>query len=159
MLFASTAVREKIKKIRQEHQRPYQISLFIRIAILLVFSGMLFVGATLTWLDDGGGWVSFFLMIGIMGFGYSVKGIFELGNRDDREYFLKCIKASENEYQLDEMGFPDTHYEHIKDIVFATYINGDFVGDPADDHHIRLLHDKYDLREIADEINKRPGAR
>ncbi len=144
--FAGKTVNEKVSRIRAGHQKEYVP--YYRNAVIAIY---LFVSliATGAWFGAEGEWWGLpVASLGLFLFSWMPWWIFKLGNEDDRGYFLKCIAAAEDEYELAEMGFDK--YDEVEGMIFSRLINGDFEN-AAWDKNIRKLHNKFDLRKLADE--------
>ena len=145
--FASKEVNEKVGKIRAEHQKEYRP--YYRNAVIAIYLFVAFI-AVGVWAAAAGEWWGYVLaLVGYGLFTWMPGWIFRLGNEDDRAYFLKCIVAAKDEYELADMGFDK--YDEMENLVFSRLINGDFEN-AAWDQNIRKLHRKWDLRRLADEV-------
>lgn len=151
---AGDKVNEKVLKIRKEHHKDFKPLFRSEIYRTFLSIGIMGLGVwgafTYEWWAYVIGFVAL-VLVGFCSIGITLERIFALGQKDDRSYFLKCIEVSEDEDELADMGFDQCG--HIEEIIFERLLK----EDPAivrENPYIVELHQKHDLRRLADEIEK-----
>jgi hypothetical protein len=148
--FSGAKINEKLLKIQADHHKEFRPLLYKGVVVIHLFVGMMGLGV---WGFTQGEWWGYTLgVVGFILFGYSLLWIFKLGGRDDRSYFLKCIEVADDEYELAEIGF-DEQYDHIEKIIFDRLLNEHPIT-LGENPYIVKLHQKHDLRRLADEVEE-----
>ena len=148
--YAPAELNEKILKIQPEHHKEYKPRLRNACIAIYLFVGMIGLGV---WGASHNEWWGYALgFVGFSLFGWMPEWIFRLGNEDDRSYFLKCIGVCDDKYDLAEIGF-DEQYDHIEKIIFDRLLNEHPIT-LGENPYIVKLHQKHDLRRLADEVEE-----
>ena len=147
--FAGERENEKVLLIRKQHHKEFRPRFVKAYTAFTFFLIMIGVGSWFGSQDQW--WGSVLVVLGVWLTGHSVMYLIDLSAQDDRTYFLKCIAEAENEYELDAFGF--NQYEHMENLVFKKLRDDGFFMASVS-KHIKMLHEEFDLRKLADEIEE-----